>query len=54
MIVIVCAVIGFWLGWRRAGRAGGDRKDRWQWALAHLLIFVLVGLFATIIIDRMT
>ncbi|WBU54685.1 hypothetical protein [Paracoccus sp. SCSIO 75233] len=53
MIVIVCAAIGFWLGWTRAGRAGGNRKDRWQWAFAHLMILTLVGLFATIFIDRM-
>ncbi|SDE66270.1 hypothetical protein SAMN05421538_10958 [Paracoccus isoporae] len=53
MIVIIAAILGFWMGWTRAGRAGGDRKDRWQWALAHLLIFTLVALFATLILDRM-
>ena len=54
MIVIACAIIGFALGWLRARRVGGDSKDRLQWALAHMLAFVLLGLFATLIIDRMT
>ena len=53
MIVIACAVIGFALGWMRAGRAGGNRKDRLQWAFAHLMAFTLLGIFATIIIGRM-
>ncbi|WBU62860.1 hypothetical protein [Paracoccus aerodenitrificans] len=53
MIVIVCILAGLWLGWQRAGKSGGDRKDRWQWALAHALIFAIAGVFATIIIDRM-
>ncbi|MFV0293070.1 MAG: hypothetical protein ACK5II_07595 [Paracoccus sp. (in: a-proteobacteria)] len=53
MIAALCIAFGFWLGWVRAGHAGGDRKDRWQWALAHALIFALAGLFASIIIDRM-
>ncbi|HMQ42258.1 MAG TPA: hypothetical protein PKC09_13410 [Paracoccus sp. (in: a-proteobacteria)] len=53
MIVIALAILGLALGWMRAGRAGGNRKDRVQWALAHMLAFMLVGLFATILIDRM-
>ncbi|MFD1795852.1 hypothetical protein ACFSC1_07620 [Paracoccus aurantiacus] len=53
MIVIACAVIGFALGWVRAGRIGGDQKDRVQWALAHMLALGLLGLFATLIIARM-
>ncbi|WBU61412.1 hypothetical protein [Paracoccus albus] len=54
MIVIACAIIGFALGWMRAGRVGGNSKDKAQWALAHMFAFVLLGLFATLIIDRMT
>lgn len=53
MIVIICAIIGFALGWYRAGRAGGNTKDRVQWALAHMIALILLGLFATLIIDRM-
>ncbi|WBU57562.1 hypothetical protein [Paracoccus sediminicola] len=53
MIVIACAIIGFALGWHRAGKAGGNRKDRWQWAIAHLMIFSLLGLFATLVIERL-
>ena len=54
MIIICAAIIGFALGWLRAGRVGGNTKDRVQWALAHMLAFLLLGLFATLIIDRMT
>ncbi len=54
MIVIAAAIIGFALGWMRAGRVGGNNKDRLQWALAHMLAFTLIGLFATLFIDRMT
>lgn len=53
MIVIALAIVGFALGWMRARGAGGNGKDRVQWALAHMLAFMLVGLFATILIDRM-
>ena len=54
MIVIAAAIIGFALGWMRARRAGGNSKDRLQWALAHVLAFLMLGLFATLIIDRMS
>lgn len=53
MIVIAAMLIGAALGWRRAGQLGGGRKDRAQYAAAFALAFMLLGLFATIFIERM-
>lgn len=52
MIVIAAAVIGAILGWRRAGRLGGTRRDRAQYAAGFAIAFALPGLFATVILDR--
>ena len=54
MILIAAVVIGAFLGWRRAGQVGGNTRDRAQYAIAFALAFAVIGLFATIIIDRMT
>ena len=53
MIVIAAAVIGAILGWRRATQLKGNRRDRAQYAVAYALGFALLGLFATIFIERM-
>ena len=53
MIVIAALVIGAVLGWRRATALGGNTRDRAQYAVAFGLIFLLAGLFVTILIDRM-
>lgn len=53
MILIAALILGALLGWRRAGRLGGDRRDRAQYAAAYALAFAVIGLFATIFIDRM-
>ncbi|SIS72772.1 hypothetical protein [Paracoccus saliphilus] len=53
MIVIAAIVIGALLGWRRALALGGNRRDRAQYAAAFALAFAVIGLFATVIIDRM-
>ena len=53
MIVIAALVIGAVLGWRRATALGGNNRDRAQYAVAFGLIFLLAGLFVTILIDRM-
>ncbi|MBV0890475.1 hypothetical protein KTN05_01245 [Paracoccus sp. Z118] len=52
MIVIAAIILGALLGDRRARKAGGNRSDRLQYAAAHALAFALVGLFATIAVDR--
>lgn len=53
MIVIAAIVIGAFLGWRRAAKLGGDRRDRAQYASGYALAFAALGLFATIFVDRM-
>lgn len=52
MIVIVAILLGAFLGDVRARRAGGNRKDRLQYAAAHAVAFAIVALFVTIFIDR--
>ena len=52
MIVLACMILGFALGWFRAGRAGGNSKDRLQWALAHMLALVVAGLLVSVFLAR--
>lgn len=52
MIVIAAAIIGAFLGWRRAGKLGGTRRDRAQYAAGFGIALALLGLFATVILDR--
>ncbi len=54
MIVIAAIVIGAFLGWRRAAKLGGNRRDRAQYAAGYALAFAILGLFATVFLDRMT
>lgn len=54
MIVIAALVIGAFLGWHRAKKLGGDRRDRAQYAAGFALAFAVLGLFVTILIERMT
>ena len=53
MIVIAAVIIGALLGWRRAGQLGGGRWDRVQYAAGFAVAFAVLGLFATVILDRM-
>lgn len=53
MIVIAALIIGAFLGWRRAVALGGNRRDRVQYAASYALAFTIVGIFATVILDRM-
>ena len=53
MIVIAGLLIGAVIGWMRAGRRGGNRLDRLQYAGVHAILFAVVGMIATIGIDRM-
>lgn len=54
MIVILGAILGAGLGafvaWRRKGRPA----DILQYALVYCLLFTMIGLFATLIIHRMS
>ncbi|MFV0360520.1 hypothetical protein [Tropicimonas sp.] len=53
MIVILCAIFGAFLGGYRARNRGGNMADIAQYATAHAIAFALLGLFATIFIERM-
>ena len=54
MIVIAGLLFGATLGVIRAKRAGGRKLDMLQYGAAHAIFFTLIGVFLTIIIDRMT
>lgn len=53
MIVIAGLLFGALLGAVRARARGGNRLDIAQYAAAHAIAFALLGLFATLMIDRM-
>lgn len=53
MIVILAAVFGALIGYRRADQRGGNRMDKAQYAAAHAIAFAIVGLFATLLVERM-
>ncbi|WP_168217430.1 hypothetical protein [Paracoccus liaowanqingii] len=53
MIVIIAAIVGAALGWRRAAKLGGTRSDRVQYAVAFALGCAMIGVFATIFVHRM-
>ena len=52
MIYIPAAVIGALLGGYTARKRGGNRLDIAQYATAFAIAFGLLGLIATIILDR--
>lgn len=53
MIVLAAFIIGGVLGGLRAARLGGGGKDIAQYVIVFALIFAMLGLFATILIERM-
>jgi len=52
MIVIGAALLGAIIGAMTARKRGGNRLDIAQYAAGYALAFVVVGLIATIVIDR--
>lgn len=52
MIVIVLALLGVFLGLRAAGKRGGNRWDKAQYATSFAIAFALVGLLATVLLER--
>ena len=52
MIVLAAILIGAVIGDLRARAAQGNRKDRLQYAAVHALVFAIVALFVTILLDR--
>jgi hypothetical protein len=53
MIIIASAIAGMLTGWVRAGRRGGNTKDRLHYAAIHAIAFTILGLIATLLIDRL-
>jgi hypothetical protein len=53
MIAIAGMILGGVIGWFRASRRGGATLDKLQWAGAHLVLGAVVGLFLTILAERM-
>ena len=53
MIVIASALLGAGVGWRSAAKRGGNRLDIAQYAGVGAIVGALVGLFATIGLERM-
>nr|WP_319251535.1 apolipoprotein acyltransferase [uncultured Celeribacter sp.] len=53
MIVIVLAILGTILGWRMAAKRGGNRLDKLQYAAVYFLIAALIGLFLTVLVERL-
>lgn len=49
MLLVVIFLLGAAFGAYRAGRRGGDRLDKLQYAAAHGILFVLVTLTVTIV-----
>ena len=52
MIVIVAAILGALIGGLTARKRGGNTLDIAQYAAGYALAFVVVGLIATVLIDR--
>lgn len=52
MIVIAGMILGAVLGWRKARKLGGDRADIAQYAGVGVILGGLLGLFATIGVEK--
>jgi len=52
MIVIGLAIIGAIIGGMTAKKRRGNRKDIAQYAAGYGMAFLIVGMFITVIIDR--
>jgi hypothetical protein len=52
MIVLAAALIGAILGGIAAKRRGGNKLDIAQYAAGYAMAFIIVGLIATVVIDR--
>lgn len=52
MILLASALLGIFFGIRAARKREGNRLDVAQYAAAYAIAFMIVGLFLTLIIDR--
>ncbi len=53
MIIIAAILIGAAFGWFRASKLGGQRYDKLQYAAGYALAWAALGVFVTVLIDRM-
>lgn len=53
MIVISAFVFGALFGWMRARNRKGNRLDMVQYAAIFGILFAIIGLFVTLILERM-
>jgi hypothetical protein len=53
MIVLASALIGIALGYSTAKKRGGNRLDLAQYAAGYGIAFTLLGVFATLLIERL-
>lgn len=53
MIVIGLAILGAIIGGMTARKRRGNRKDIAQYAAGYALAFAILGMFLTVIIDRL-
>ena len=53
MIQAAAFGLGFYVGWRRAAKRGGDRRDQWQYGASHGLAFLLVSVALTVLAARL-
>ena len=54
MIFYTAIVLGAVIGYVRAARRGGNMFDRLQYAAVHAIFLSILGLFLTILIQRMS
>lgn len=52
MIILAAILLGAVIGWLRAGRLGGNRADRIQYAAVHAIGFAMLGLFISVWLSR--
>ncbi|MCZ4352430.1 hypothetical protein O4H61_07865 [Roseovarius aestuarii] len=52
MIILIAALTGAALGAVKAKKRNGQLSDILQYAAVHALMFTVLGLFATLLIDR--
>lgn len=52
MIILAAFLLGAIAGWFRAGKLGGKRADRIQYAIGFGMAFMIIGLIITVVLSR--
>ncbi len=53
MIILICGILGATLGALSAKRRKGNRLDMAQYGAAYAIAFMIVGMFVTILIEKL-